>query len=223
MSPDGRQPELLAVLFDMDGTLTDSEKLWALALDELAAALGGSISAAAAAAMVGLPMRPSVEILHAEVGVDRDWRVTAAELNALTAQHFRSGLPWKPGARELLTAVRAAGLLTALVTATERPLVQTALETLGCDNFDVIITGDDVTLGKPDPQPYARALAALGVATDAAIAIEDSPNGATSAVAAGLTVLIVPSEIEVPPGGRRVFVPSLVQVSVAHLHALPRQ
>jgi HAD superfamily hydrolase (TIGR01509 family) len=206
-----------AVLFDMDGTLTDSEKLWALALDDVAADLGGVISPACRSSLVGLPMRPTVEVVHAELGLQRDWQLTAAELSERAAHYYQRKLPWRPGAAELLAAVRDAGLPTALVTATERPLVEKALDTLGRDNFDVVVTGDDVVRGKPDPEPYRRALSLLGVAAPAALAVEDSPTGVASAVAAGLAVLVVPCEIPVPAGERRTFAETLRGTDVAEL------
>ncbi len=218
-----QQSELRAVLFDMDGTLTDSEKLWSIALTEVAAELGGEISAATRSAMVGLPMRPSVDLIHAEVGVRRDWRVTASELSERAAEHYQRDMPWRPGAAELLAAVRAAELRTALVTATERPLVNIVLETLGRNNFDVVITGDDVSDGKPHAEPYLTALQALGVPVANAIAVEDSPLGTTSAIAAGLTVLVVPCELPVPPGERRHFVDTLVGLTVDELRLLLRR
>lgn len=209
-----------AVLFDMDGTLTDSEKLWSLALDDVAADLGGVLPAACRSELVGLPVGPTVERLHQELGLRRDWRLTAAELTDRAAHYYRRELPWRPGAAELLAAVRRAGLPTALVTATDRSLVELALETLGRGNFDVVVCGDDVSDGKPHPEPYRQALTRLGVDASRAVAIEDSPTGVTSAVAAGLTVLVVPCEIPVPAGERRTFAATLDGLDVAFLRGL---
>lgn len=211
---------LEAVLFDMDGTLTDSEKLWALALDDVARALGGVISAECRSSMVGWPVRPTIDRIHEELGLRRDWQVTAAELSERAASYYRNELPWRPGAAELLAAVRAAGVPTALVTATDRPLVEMALDTLGRHNFDVVVTGDDVTDGKPHPEPYRKALALLQVPPASAVAVEDSPTGVASAVAAGLTVLVVPCEIPVPPGERRRFAQTLRGLDVDDLRDL---
>ena len=95
----------------------------------------------------------------------------------------------------LLQLVRAAGIPTALVTSTGRQLVEIALETLGRDRFDVVVCGDEVVAPKPDPEPYLTAARLLGVPIERCVAIEDSPAGVASAVAAGAAVLAVPSEV----------------------------
>jgi len=95
--------------------------------------------------------------------------------------------------------VRFAGLPTALVTSTGRRLVEVALDTLGRENFDVIVCGDEVAMPKPDPEPYRAAAKLLGVPIEDCVAIEDSPTGVSSALASGAAVLAVPSELELPP------------------------
>ena len=208
------------MLFDLDGTLTDSEADWAEVMDEVAVELGGSLSAEVHSAMIGLPAEPSIELVHAELGIQRDWRLTSDELLDRLIARYRVAVPLRPGAAELLDAVRAAGIRTALVTATERTLVEVMLQTLGRNDFDVLVTGTDVTRSKPDPQPYLRALAALGTDADQAVAIEDSPHGTESAIAAGLRTLVVPSGADVPPGTGRFFAASLSEVGVATLRAV---
>src|SRR6185503_17658467 len=104
--------------------------------------------------------------------------------------------PVRDRARELLAEVRAAGIPTALVTSTGRSLVEVALGTLGRENFDVVVSADDVTAVKPDPTPYVTAADALGVDARHCVAIEDSPSGVASALAAGCTVLAVPHDVD---------------------------
>jgi HAD superfamily hydrolase (TIGR01509 family) len=187
---------IAAVLFDMDGTLVDSEKVWDVALDELAAEYGGELSATARLAMVGTGMAQSLDILHTDL--EQPWRdpaVGARWLERRVATLFASGLEWRAGARALLCEVRAAGLPTALVTSTARRLVDVALDTLGRDRFDAVVCGDEVERPKPDPAPYRAAAATLGVPIERCVAIEDSPSGVASARAAGAVVLAVPCAV----------------------------
>src|SRR4051794_22536475 len=192
-----RQPA--AVLFDMDGTLVDSEKVWDIALKELARRAGGELSQQARLAMIGSNMGRSMQLLRDDLGQpDRPEAPDVAWLTGRVFELFARGLVWRPGAYELLRAVRAAGLPTALVTSTGRELVEVALDTLGRENFDVVVCGDEVRMPKPDPEPYRTAAALLGVRIEDCVAIEDSPTGVASAVASGAAVLAVPAELELP-------------------------
>lgn len=202
-----------AVLWDMDGTLVDSEKVWTVSLAETARWLGGELSAPAREDMVGSNMARSLVILFDDLGLVHDpVRMAEAErwLTARTGELFAAGLEWRPGALEALRTVRAAGWPTALVTNTGRALTTFALETIGREHFTVTVCGDEVPRGKPDPDPYLRAADLLGVAPTECLAVEDSPTGATAAERAGAAVLVVPCEIPVPTGPRRVHRRSLV-------------
>lgn len=189
-----------AVLFDMDGTLVDSEKLWGVALTELAARYGGVLSEEARLAMIGTSMAESMRILHDDLGQPwRDPQVSADWIDARILELFRTGLRWRPGALPLLRAVRAAGIPTALVTSSARALVEVALDTLGRDRFDVVVCGDEVDAAKPHPEPYLTAARLLGVPVARCVAVEDSPSGVASAVAAGAAVVAVPAEVPIGP------------------------
>ncbi|MEV4345682.1 HAD family phosphatase [Actinoplanes sp. NPDC049596] len=188
------------MLFDMDGTLVDSEKVWEVALHELAARAGGVLSPAARHAMIGSSMANSMRILREDLGQpDRPEAPDVQWLTDRVFELFGEGLVWRPGALELLQAVRRAGLPTALVTSTGRRLVEVALKTLGAENFDVVVVGDEVRMPKPDPEPYRTAATLLGVPIEQCVAIEDSPTGVASALASGAVVLAVPAELELPP------------------------
>ncbi|MGI5520999.1 HAD family hydrolase [Micromonospora sp. CA-259024] len=187
------------MLFDMDGTLVDSEKLWDVALQELAREYGGELSADARRSIIGTAMAESMRILHDDLGQpERDPEISAAWINARILELFGSGLRWRPGASELLRAVRAAAIPTALVTSSPRALVEIALDTLGRDNFDVVVAGDEVVAAKPHPEPYLTAARLLGVPIERCVAIEDSPTGVASALASGAAVLAVPAEVALP-------------------------
>jgi HAD superfamily hydrolase (TIGR01509 family) len=212
---------LAGVLFDMDGTLVDSEKIWQLALDELAADLGGQLSKAARLRMIGMTTPEAMAILHEDIGVtgrsvDADGDLLESRMMTLV----RDGLMFRPGAYELLTAVRAAGLKTALVTATVRRIVEVMLDVIGRENFEVVVTHDDVRNGKPHPEPYATAAKVLGIDPRDCVAVEDSPTGSASALAAGCAVVAVPSEIDLSHVQGVTHVSSLVEVDVSMLRSL---
>lgn len=221
--------ELRAVLFDMDGTLVETEQYWGEAMFELAERLGGRMSEAARAATVGSTMRRSMTILHADLGVVRSEEQLLADARWVedrTAQLMAAGVSWCPGARELVTAVRDSGLRTALVTTTPRRIagiVLTAIRAdLGADPFDVTVCGDEVPARKPDPAPYLQAMTALEVEPGECVVIEDSDSGVTAGLAAGAAVLGVPTMQALPPAPGLVLRDGLVGVDVAALEDVLR-
>ena len=184
----------------MDGTLVDSEKLWDVALQELAAVYGGVLSDDARRAIVGTGMADAMRIVHDDLGQpERDVQESADWISARILELFRTGLQWRPGALALLRAVRDAGIPTALVTSSGRSLVEVALDTLGRDSFDAVVCGDEVDAAKPHPEPYLTAARLLGVPVERCVAIEDSPTGVASALVAGAAVLAVPAEVPLAP------------------------
>jgi HAD superfamily hydrolase (TIGR01509 family) len=213
-------PVLAAVLFDMDGTLIDSEKVWDVSLEDTAAWLGGRLSVAARERMVGSSMARSVAIMHEDLGIEADPQASAAFLTQRTLELFGGPLPWKDGARELLDAVAAAGIPEALVTATHRQLTNLALHTIGGERFGAIVCGDEVSRSKPDPEPYLRAAQLLGVPIRDCLVIEDSILGVTAGERAGAVVLGVPSEVPLPAAPTRFLRDSLVGLTVADLREL---
>ncbi|HEY3609494.1 MAG TPA: HAD family phosphatase [Pseudonocardiaceae bacterium] len=216
--------QLRAVLWDMDGTLVDSEKIWTVALVELMARLDSDLTDTIRTALIGSNMRRSTLILLAHAGIEpTDEAIADVEswLDERMAVLFRVDLPWRPGAREALRSVRSAGVRTALVTSTERSLTEIALDSIGREFFDVTVCGDEVDgRNKPHPGPYLMAAELLGVDPANCVAVEDSVTGAASAQAAGCTVLVVPAEAPVPPGERLILRDSLVGVDAELLASL---
>ncbi|KSZ57395.1 HAD family hydrolase [Rhodococcus pyridinivorans KG-16] len=214
---------LRAVLWDMDGTLLESERLWDIGMHELSLHLGGPMSDETRISTIGGPMDLAVLRTFAGLGLDPtpdEAAAAAAWLTDYMGRLFADGLTWRPGAQAALRTVREAGLGSVLVTNTERALCEVALETLGRAHFDHSVCGDEVPAGKPDPAPYLRAAELLGLDPAQCLAVEDSPTGAAAADAAGCTVLVVPSLVDVPGSERRVFRSTLEGLSAEDLHEL---
>jgi HAD superfamily hydrolase (TIGR01509 family) len=215
-----------AVLWDMDGTLIDSERLWDVSLRATARDLGGELSARAIASLVGVDIDTSIVVLLGDLGLAATpgriaW--TYDRLVELTEELFVAGeVEWRPGARAALHTVRDAGIPTALVTNSLRRITELALDGIGREFFDVTVCGDEVENGKPAPDPYRRAAELLGVPVDGCVAVEDSPNGALAAERAGAAVLVVPCDVPVPSGARRTFRDDLAGLTVGELGAVRR-
>lgn len=216
-----------AVLFDMDNTLIESEKLFAAAVEEFIEWRCRGAPIPPPHEMVGVSNEAIVSSLlertagFADSGAVRDgcrWITRRVE------ESFRGELATRPGALRLLQMLQDAGIPLALVTTTERRLVELALDRIGRDFFDVTICGDEVGQQKPSPEPYERAARALGLGPGDCVAVEDSPSGAESALRAGCRVLVVPNGVPVPIGRRQVVRASLMEVDLevlASVAALP--
>jgi HAD superfamily hydrolase (TIGR01509 family) len=209
-----------AVLFDMDGTLVESEKLWDISLAALYSELGGRLTPEVRASMVGGAAEDTIRTVYTDLGLDPD-PVAMAEsdrwLHDYTAELFDGGLPWCAGARELLEALAAEGTPMVLVTNTQRALTERALNSIGREYFSASVCGDEVPRGKPAPDAYQRAATLLGLPPSACLAIEDSVTGTAAAERAGCPVLVVPNHVAVPSGPRRRHIPSLAEVAVTDL------
>jgi HAD superfamily hydrolase (TIGR01509 family) len=220
--PASTGPLPAAVLWDLDGTLIDSEKVWDVSLADTIRWLGGELSARARAAVVGAELGTASRVLVEEAGIEPSpARVgeTCDYLVGRTAALFADGVRWRPGAREALDAVGVAGVPMALVTNSQRVLTEMALDVIGRHRFGAVVCGDEVTRGKPAPEPYLRAAELLDVPIDDCVAVEDSPTGALSAERAGAAVLVVPCDVPVPDGPRRSHRDGLVGLTAADLVA----
>lgn len=215
-----------AVLFDMDGTLVDSEKLWDVAMRQLYAKFGGEMTPEVRESTVGGSAESVMRIVYTDLGLEQDpadMAATADWLHVITGELFEAGLPWCDGARELLDTLAEAAVPMALVTNTRRALTERALASIGRHYFAASVCGDEVVCAKPAPDPYQRAAALLGFDPAHCLAIEDSVTGAASAEDAGCPVLVVPNDVEVPGGPRRRHVASLSGVGVADLREIYSQ
>ena len=209
-----------AVLWDMDGTLVDTEPYWIDTEYAMASKYGGEWSREDALRLVGNDLLESGRYIQERMGLGLTAEDVVEELLDGVVERVTEEVPWRPGARELLTDLRSAGVRCALVTMSYERFVAPILAQLPAETFAVIVTGDQVRNGKPHPEPYQTAAAALGVRAADCLAIEDSNTGARSAEAAGCTVLVVENHVPVAPGERRIFLPSLAGVATGDLPAL---
>jgi HAD superfamily hydrolase (TIGR01509 family) len=208
---------LAAVLWDMDGTLVDTEPYWIASEFALVAEHGGTWSDADAHSLVGFDLLDAANVLRDRGGVRLSAVETVEWLLESVIARVRERLPWRPGAPELLAECVAAGVPCAMVTMSWRSLASAVIEAAPPGSFVASITGDEVTSGKPDPEPYQAAAQALGVAPGACVAIEDSPTGVASALAAGCATLGVPHVVPIPAASGLTLVDSLTDVDVAFL------
>ncbi|KUL21882.1 HAD-IA family hydrolase [Streptomyces regalis] len=214
MTPHPRLP-LQAVLFDMDGTLVDTERLWWEAVERVA---GRALAVADEPHVLGRPVEYTAHWLAEATGTSAAGLADA--LHHEFADRVRTGIVPRPGALALLDALAREDIPTALVTASPRAVADTVLEALGASRFAVSVTADDTDHTKPAPDPYLAACRALGVDPARCVAVEDTQTGVSSAEAAGCTVLAVPSlaPIEAAPG--RTVLDSLEGVTPRRLRAL---
>jgi len=211
-----------AVLWDMDGTIVDTEPYWFAAEFEIVEMHGGTWSHEHARALVGSDLLDSGAYIRKHGGVDKEpAEIVEMLLDRVVAQ-LRVAIPWRPGARELLASVNQARIPAALVTMSWKRFADQVIDCLPPNSFSVSVTGDEVTAGKPHPEPYLLAAQRLGVDPRDCLAIEDSPTGVRSALAAGCHVLGVPHVVDIPSdmGDRLRIAPSLVGISVDDLYRL---
>lgn len=213
-----RDPLPAAVLWDLDGTLVDTEPLWMAAERELAATYGKEWTAADGLQLVGFDLLDSGAYIRRHLAIE----MSPEEIVEFLVSHVAASLhstpvSWRPGVKHLIDALGAAGVPQAIVTMSYQPIAAPIAEQLP---IDVLITGDMVTNGKPHPEPYLLAASKLGVDAGRCLAIEDSSTGANSANAAGCLVLAVPNMVPVPEASNRTHLTSLDGVTPADLRRL---
>jgi HAD superfamily hydrolase (TIGR01509 family) len=210
-----------AVLWDMDGTAVDTEPVWIDAELALARRYDASWSREQGLQLVGKDLVEAALVVREQMGLAlTPEEIVEQLLDAVVADVGRL-VPWRPGARELLASLRDAGMPCALVTMSYARLADPIVAVLPPGTFGAVVAGDMVERGKPHPEPYLTAAGRLGVPPGECLAIEDSDTGATSAAAAGCTVLCVPLHVEVPPGPGRLFAAGLDGLTATSLLGRP--
>ncbi|GAA0946446.1 HAD family phosphatase [Kribbella koreensis] len=214
---------LQAVLWDMDGTLVDSEPVWVRVQIAVLAELGATWTAEDSLALVGSDLSDALKVWMAQLPeglIEPD--ELAGRIYGEVIRTLKEEVEVRPGALELLTGLKAAGIPCALVSASYRTMIEAVLSHLPPDLFDVVVAGDEVTNGKPHPEPYLTAMAELGVEPANCVVIEDSPGGTQAGTAAGAFVVAVPQWVTIPPAPRRLVLESLESLSPDALRDLLR-
>ncbi|WEV79761.1 HAD family phosphatase [Janibacter cremeus] len=203
----------------MDGTLVDTEPYWIRAEHELVESFGGTWSHELALGLVGNPLLVSAQFILDNSPVDLPAEEVVHRLQSRVVEQVGDAVPWRPGARELLAACRAQGVPCALVTMSWTDLAGAVVDATEPGSFALSVTGDRVTHGKPHPEPYDTAVRGLGVRAGDCVALEDSPTGVRSAVAAGVPTLAIPHVVDIPQIAGAVQVPSLSSLTPTDLLA----
>lgn len=209
-----------AILWDMDGTLVDTEPYWVAAEYALVEAHGGTWSDAHAHQLVGQDLLTSAGYIIEHSPVRMAPKTIVETLLAEVVGRVGQHVPWRPGARELLAEQATAGVPSALVTMSWRSLADALLVAVPAGTFAAVVTGDEVTRGKPHPEPYLLATRLLGLDPADCLAIEDSRPGTASALAAGVPVLAVPHLVPLDEAPGQVLGTSLAGLDLDGLRTL---
>lgn len=207
-----------AVLWDMDGTLIDSEPYWIAAEVELCAKFGVPWSHEDGLQLVGNSLEKSATVLR-ERGVLMPLDAIIEHLTGRVTMQVRERAPWQQDAFDLLNVVLAAGIPCALVTMSYRQLADALLARVP-EAFAVVVTGDEVVRGKPDPEAYLLAARRLGVDITQCVAFEDSPAGIGSALASGARTVGVERIVPVAARAGLSRVQSLAEVTLADIREI---
>ena len=186
-----------AIVFDMDGTLLDTERAYRDAFVAAVAAFGRDVPEDFYASLVGISSRERGSYVLAQFGPEFPWQACLQEYRARKARLLAGPVRPKPGAAELLADLSSQEMPCAIATSASRPTALAALGQAGLlSAVTVIVTRDDVPAGKPDPAVFLRAAEALGASPTCCIAVEDSPPGVIAAHAAGMSVVMVPDALQ---------------------------
>jgi len=214
-----------AALFDMDGTIIDSEPYWMTAERELVESFGGTWSEEQGYALVGSGLWNSASLLKA-AGVDLELDDIVHRLSDRVLTQIEEAVPWRPGVRQLFHGLLEADIPCALVTMSLRKnavaLAQAVEKELGKPVFQAIVAGDDVEAPKPNPEAYLKGASALGMDIHTTVALEDSAFGAASAFSAGAVTIGIPLHVGIPHNSVHEMWSSLEGKTVSDLEAVWR-
>jgi len=203
-----------AVLWDLDGTIVDSEPYWLLSEQRLVEEFGGTWSEADGFALIGAGLTNAAEHLQkcgVDMPVDAIVKRMVDEVDEMNAKQ----VPWRPGALELIRSIHDAGIPQVIVTMSYRTTAQFVADEVGL--FAGVICGEDVTHSKPHPEPYQMGAALVGASPRDCVALEDSIPGNESAVAAGAVTIALPLHVPLPESENYTIWHTMVGRDVSHI------
>lgn len=205
------------IVFDLDGTLIESEQIWRDVRHAFVVENGGHWKADAAAAMIGMRTDEWAAYMHDELGVSLAASEIAKRVVELIAQRLKNP-PVLPGADAALRRL-ARDFRLGLASSAALAVAQTVLAATGWnDLFAVVVSADEVPRGKPAPDVYLRALELLDADPRRTAAVEDSANGIRSAYAAGIAVIAIPNRV-FPPDAEALALASRIVANLDDLNA----
>ncbi len=207
-----------AVLWDMDGTIIDSEPYWVAAEIDLVTRFGGSWTHEDGLQLVGLGLTHSALVLQA-AGVALSSDDIVNELTDHVIELLNDSVPWRPGAIQLMSAIAEAGIPQALVTMSIERMARRVAEVIPGSPLQVIVSGDHVAEPKPHPEAYVLGAQLLGVDVSQCIAFEDSNAGIQSAASAGAVTIGLPNLIDISSAPAHEFWVSLAEKSLDDVFA----
>ncbi|MDB5542011.1 MAG: Haloacid dehalogenase [Devosia sp.] len=182
-----------AIVFDMDGTLLDTEMVFKEIVWDVSADLGFEMTDLIHHAMVGSSHETTNKLLVEAYGVSFPYTIFDEKCRTLMRERMEDVVPVKPGVHELLAELKARRIPAAVATSSRAPHALGHLGGAGIlSMFEAVVTRDDVINPKPHPEPYLMAARRLGIEPELCIAVEDSHTGVRAAHAAGLQTIMVP-------------------------------
>lgn len=200
-----------AVIFDMDGLLVDSEPVWAVAEGAMMTARGLTSDPEIQRKLVGMRMRDFLGGMRAAYNIADSLDTLSEEITARMIALIPDEVVPRPGALELLDYLYTRGIPCAIASSSPMSIIDATVTSHGWEHyFQTHVSGDDVQHGKPAPDIYIEAARRLGAAPENCLSLEDSPNGARSAVAAGTVCYAVPDVSHTTPAAFASITPNVV-------------
>ncbi|OAM77560.1 HAD family hydrolase [Devosia elaeis] len=212
-----------AAIFDMDGTLLDTEAVFRDIVYDVCTELGFEMTEAVHRSMVGSSHERTNQLLIEAYGVAFPYALFDEKCRVTMRERSHAGVPVKPGAREFILDLRERGIPTAVATSSRNPHAAHHLGAAGLlDLFETVVTRDDVTNPKPHPEPYLTAAKRLGIDPVHCLALEDSHAGVRAAHAAGMQTIMVPDLVGPDADIEALGIAIMESLLQVHLAAFPR-